>query len=72
MKTYRIIATGREKGAIGITYPFTDIVEAETDSNEDILLPLYEGKTASGKAWEHILHLRTKQVKPESDTGLDQ
>jgi hypothetical protein len=53
MKTYHITATGRESGAIGITHPFIEIVEAE--SKEDAILALYEGKTASGKAWEHIL-----------------
>jgi len=61
MKTYRITATGREKGAEGIVYPFTDIVEAESDSMEDILLPLIQGKTASGKAWEHILPRRIEE-----------
>jgi hypothetical protein len=68
MKTYRITATGRESGAIGIVYPFTDIVEAESDSNEDILLPLYEGKTASGKAWEHVTPRRIETISPLTDT----
>jgi hypothetical protein len=61
MKTYRITATGREKGAEGIVYPFTDIVEAESDSMEDILLALLQGKTASGTAWEHVMPRRIEE-----------
>ena len=67
MKTYLIKAIGRESGAIGITYPFTDVVEAET--KDEAILALYEGKTRSGKAWDTVTRVRIQQHQPIPVTG---
>ena len=57
---YKVMAIGRQSGAIGITHIFEEevVVSIETD----IRMALYEGRTKSGKAWECITKLKYKQL----------
>lgn len=59
---YKINTTGRQSKAIGVIHPFEEEVEAaELDGKPDwdaIRTCLYEGRTKSGKAWEHIGRLK--------------
>ena len=52
MKSYTIKAKGRESGAIGIFFPFTEKTQAKDE--QEAFLNLYTGKTESGKKWEVI------------------
>jgi hypothetical protein len=57
---YKVMAIGRQSGAIGITHIFEDEVVVSTE--QDIRMALYEGRTKSGKAWECITKLKYKQL----------
>jgi hypothetical protein len=57
---YKVIAIGRQSGAIGITHIFEE--EVEVSDKTDIRMALYEGRTKSGKAWECITKLKYKQL----------
>jgi hypothetical protein len=54
MKTYIAEFNGREKNAIGITYPIIDKVQAENE--EKALIALYE-------KYDHIWFAKFKEVK---------
>ena len=58
---YKVMAIGRQSGAIGITHIFGEEVVVVSDQ-EDIRMALYEGRTKSGKAWECVSKLKYKQM----------
>ena len=57
---YKVMAIGRQSGAIGITHIFEE--EVVVSDIKDIWIALYEGRTKSGKAWECITKLKYKQL----------
>lgn len=57
---YKVMAIGRQSGAIGITHIFEE--EVVVSDQKDIRMALYEGRTKSGKAWECITKLKYKQL----------
>ena len=57
---YKVMAIGRQSGAIGITHIFEE--EVVVSDIKDIRMALYEGRTKSGKAWECITKLKYKQL----------
>lgn len=57
---YKVKAIGRVAGSIGITHPFTEIVDVYDE--KDVYQALYEGKTQSGMSWEHIQKLSSKKI----------
>ena len=57
---YKVMAIGRQTGAIGITHIFEE--EVVVSDIKDIWMALYEGRTKSGKAWECITKLKYKQL----------
>jgi hypothetical protein len=63
MNRFEIKAIGRISGALGLTYPFEEVVICE--SEDDIWESLYMGRTESKTKWE--LSSKPKIIKKHID-----